>query len=138
MRTFIKLLPNGLISATCHAPDEWAGSPEDMEEGFVELVPSPALPFDFTSIRLAGNALVARPTLPLPVLTAPAGERHIAWTALPAGASVSVADSDTGQELGTEQEVDGAITVELHEPGTYRVTLQRSPEYMDQQVQVVL
>ena len=138
MRIFVKLSPAGLVDAMAQAPDDWQGDIADLGGGYVELDPAPPAPFDAAAIWWTGSAWQERQPLPDPVLTEAAGELHYAWSGLPEGTTLSVEDGDTGQVLGTETESAGAITVELHQAGPYRLVLTAPPAWLPQDIGVVL
>lgn len=138
MRTFVRMLPNGLVAAMVQTPDDWQGDPGDMEAGYAELAAPPEDPFDAAAWWWTGSDWTRRGTLPEPVVTSPNGERHLVWTGLPEGATAHVEDTETGVQLGTEAETDGGVTVELVEPGAYRVSVTCPPAWRAQHWMVTL
>jgi hypothetical protein len=138
MRVFVKMSAAGLIDAMAQAPDNWQGDIADLGDGFVELVPPPPMPFNPSAWWWSGTEWQERLALPEPVITEAAEELHYAWSELPEGTVVTVEDGETGQVLGTEAEIGGAIAVELHDAGPYRLTVTGPAEWLAQEIEVVL
>src|SRR5690606_4064970 len=82
------------------------------------------------SLRLVEGTWIERLTLPDPETEVVEGELQLTWTGLPEGTTVTVTDVATSVELGSEDEIEGMIFVELIEPASYLIRLDPPASHM--------
>ncbi len=90
--------------------------------GAVEL-PRGAILQDYARLRLVEGAWQPRPEAGPPAVTAGPSVTALVWTGLPAGARAEVRDGETGDLLGVAIPADGAVMIDLVDPGPYAVDL---------------
>jgi hypothetical protein len=110
MSVWALLTPAGCIAA--------AGISKHPPEGH-KVLPPGLTPEAAPRLRWLEGEWLPRPELPAPLLT-PGGLRI---EACPAGVICEVCDRDTGVLLGTVAAEDGLLSLDLPDPGAYRLTL---------------
>jgi hypothetical protein len=125
MKYFVRLDASGL-------PSGWGIRPAHLPEGTVEV--DAAVYVLLPGVWFDGTAWQARPTVAAHALTA----EGVAIAGLPASATVTVEDGETGQVLATTGPApDGSLDVALPDPGPYEITVTAPAPWLPWTLRVV-